>query len=845
MRPLVVILLLVCVATGSSSFGHSQGAPPGSDSFLTSATRALAHGRGSEAEALARSRPAGDSDAAAVLARIALRRGRIDEARKLLEPAAAAIPDGEAALELGLLLQQLGQSEAATPLLRQVFRQGASGSNVEALLRAGRAAQALNRPQDANALFRAASSGRQDPIPATAWGRLFLDKHDGAEALRSFKQAIEADAKWAPAHAGVALTLAQEDPAAARAAAATALEIDPELAEVHLLLANLELDNTKYEEARQHIDRVLETNPSHFEARSLIGAIAYVRDDRQAFDTAIKGILGINPAYGEAYRVAADLAARNYRFDEAVTLAQQALSLDPGNAAAYADLGMHLMRTGDEPGARRALEQAFKLDGFNRETFNLLQLLDTLEKFEVIREGDLVLKLHPEEAGVMREYALPLAQESLRALAAKYQFTPKGPILVEIFPRHDDFAVRNLGLPGLVGALGACFGRVISMDSPRARTPGTFSWQATLWHEMAHVITLQMSNQRVPRWLTEGISVYEETRARPAWGRDMEVPFAIALEQGRVLKLRDLNSGFTSGETIALAYYEASLLVEHIVAVHGDAALRTLVRSYGAGLEGEEAITKTLGVSMDALQVSFDKMLDARFSSVRAALRDQMKGGAGDSADVAALRQAASAHPNSYQAQLLLGTALAAQGDKAAFEPLERAASLVPMATGEDSPQAVIARLAEQLGDHARATKAYLAVLAQDHTAVEPARRLAAIAEKTGDTASLAAAHERIVEIDPFDTQGHTGLGRLALKRNDAPTAVREFKAVLAIGPADRAAAHCDLGESYLLAGRRDDAKREALAALEIAPSFERAQDLLLKVVDGKAETLGPGGGRP
>jgi tetratricopeptide (TPR) repeat protein len=604
------------------------------------------------------------------------------------------------------------------------------------------------------------------------------------------------------------------------------------------LLANLELDNTKYDEARKHIDRVLAANPAHLEARSLVGAIDFVRGNRPAFDTTVKGILAINPAYGEAYRVAGDLLARNYRFDEALQLTQEALALDPGNSRAYADLGMHLMRTGDEPGARRTLERAFKLDGFDRVTFNLLALLDKLEKFDVVREGDLVLKFHPDETAVLKEYAIPLAQQSLKALSSKYQFTPQGPILIEIFPIHDDFAVRNLGLPGLVGALGACFGRVISMDSPKARTPGSFSWQATLWHEMAHVITLQMSKQRVPRWLTEGVSVYEETKARPAWGREMEVPFAIALEQGRALKLRDLNSGFTSGETIALAYYQASLLVDHIVTTHGEAALRTLIRSYGDGIENEQAITKALGVSMDALQASFDKMLDVRFSSVRAALRDQVKEKPGE-ADIASLRAIAAAKPGSYRAQLLLGTALAAQNDKAAFEPLERAAALVPMAIGDDSPHAVIGRLAEQLGDVPRAIKAYQALLAQDQTALEPARRLAALAAKAGDEKALALAHDRVIEIDPFDSPGHTGLGRLAMKRGDAGTAVREFRAALAIGPADRATAHCDLGESYLLAGRRDDAKREALAALEIAPSFERAQDLLLKVVDGKSNGSG------
>jgi tetratricopeptide (TPR) repeat protein len=231
-------------------------------------------------------------------------------------------------------------------------------------------------------------------------------------------------------------------------------------------------------------------------------------------------------------------------------------------------------------------------------------------------------------------------------------------------------------------------------------------------------------------------------------------------------------------------------------------------------------------------------MLDTRFSSVRAALRDQVKDKPGEP-DVSALKANAAAKPGSYQAQLMLGMALAAQKDKSAFEALERAAALVPMAIGENSPHAVMGRLAEELGDAPRAIKAYQALLAQDQTALEPARRLAALAAKAGDEKALAIANDRVVEIDPFDSQGHSGLGRLAMKRGDAGTAVREFRAALAIGPADRAAAHCDLGESYLLAGRRDEAKREALAALEIAPSFERAQDLLLKVVDGKSNGSG------
>jgi cellulose synthase operon protein C len=834
MRPLVVILLCGCATMASSSFGVGQGSSSQGDTFARATRRAVAYGRVGEAESLAKARPGADSEAAAVLARLAIRRGDYDGARKLLEPVASEDPTGEAALELGLLLHRLGRRDEAAPLLAGVFRRGSGGADAEALFRAARAAQAMDRPRDAHEIYRAAASMAPDPGIETAWGALLYDKHQFGEALQSFKKALEIDPRWAPAHAGVALTLAQENPSAAAEAAHRALEIDNDLAEAHLFLAGLELDNTRYPEAREHIDRVLATNRSHLDAKALVAAIAYVRDDRAAFEAEVKEVLAIAPGFGEVYRVAGDLAARNYRFDEAVALTRQATTLDPTNTRAFAELGMHLMRTGDEAEARRVLDRAWKSDPFDAITHNLLGVLDTLEKFEVIEEGDLVVKLDPEEAPVLREYAVPLARESLKVLSEKYQFTPKGPILVEIFPQHDHFAVRNMGLQGLIGALGACFGRVVSMDSPRARAPGSFSWQATLWHELAHVVTLQMSKQRVPRWLTEGVSVYEEARARPAWGREMEVPFALALERGQVLKLSDLNSGFTKPETIALAYYQASLLVEHIVRTHGDAALRTLLVSYGDGLEGEEALKRALGVSFDQLQGTFDKMLAGRFGSIRAALRDQAKGPPDMGInDVSILRAAAAANPGSFQAQLAYGMALAGQGDRAAFEPLEKAASLVPMAIGDNSPHAVMGRLADQLGDAPRAIKEYQALLAHDHTGLEPARRLAALASKAQDEKALALAYDRIVELDPFDAEGHTGLGRLAIQRKDPGTAVREFRAALAIGPADRASAHCDLGEGYLLAGQRAEAKREVLAALEIAPSFERAQDLLLKIVDG------------
>src|SRR5206468_10422673 len=170
---------------------------------------------------------------------------------------------------------------------------------------------------------------------------------------------------------------------------------------------------------------------------------------------------------------------------------------------------------------------------------------------------------------VRKEQAVAQAHQALTTLSARYEFTPRGPILIEIFPKHDDFAVRNVGLPGMIGALGACFGRVVTMDSPKARPPGSFQWEATLWHELAHVVTIQMSNQRVPRWLTEGVSEFEQKRARPEWARQMDIEFAQLMERGETIKLRDLNAAFTNPRKISIAYFQGEVIVEHIVATYG------------------------------------------------------------------------------------------------------------------------------------------------------------------------------------------------------------------------------------------------------------------------------------
>ena len=830
------------------------------DEFHRAATRALAHGAHDDARALAAERDAADPSAAGLLARLDILRGEYEAAEERLAPVAAANPVSAAGLELALLHQYLGRRDEAAARLRVLVDRLQRSPDAVDQYRAARAARALGRYRQANALLRnAAGVAPDDPAIETLWGDLFGEKYDQAEASQSYIAALEIDEDWAPALLGMARALADTNPPQASAAASRAIEIDPDYLDAHLFLAQRSLDDRDHEAGRASLERALAINERSLEARSLVAAVAYVEDRLDDFEAEVERVLEINPTYGEVYRVAGNLTARNYRFEEAAALVRRGLEIDPANTRGYAELGMHLLRTGDEPGARRALERSFEEDPYDVITFNLLEMLDTLDEFETFEEGDLIVRLHPDEAPVLKDYVIGLGQQALDDLSARYGMEPEVPILIEVFPQHDHFAVRTLGLPGMIGALGACFGKVVTLDSPRARSPGEFNWESTLWHEMAHVIALQMSNQRVPRWLTEGLSTFEEKRARADWARDQDLEFATNLNRGDVLSLRDLNGGFSRPETISIAYFQASVLVEHIIEAYGESTIYDLLRAYGDGLDTEAALDR-VGLAFDTLQASFDAAVEARFGALRRAMENPEQGNrvlagrlSGDltnpqpvspgpeqgsrelegEARIEHLRELSEQHPESFPVHMSLGHALWADGDaEAARAAFEKAAELAPMATGDSSAHLPLAAIALQGEDRARAMAHLEAHLEHDHRAVDAARQLAALAEEAADDRRRRRAYELIAALDPFDAEPHQALGRLAMAAGETETAVREFSIALAAGPIDRVSAHVDLADSHLVTGDLDAAKREVIAALEIAPTYERAQELLLQIVE-------------
>ena len=228
----------------------------------------------------------------------------------------------------------------------------------------------------------------------------------------------------------------------------------------------------------------------------------YLQD--KEFEPEVAATLAIGPKYGNVYNTLAHYATITRRTEQSAQFARRATEISPGLWDAHLNLGMALLRMGQMETGRAAVEKAFKGDPFNIWAKNTLDLLDSMADFKETKRGAFVIKASAQESDVLAPYAASLLEEAAAKLTSKYRFTPKGPIIVEIFQNHEDFAVRTLGMPGL-GALGVCFGIVIAQDSPSAREVGEFNWGSTLWHEYTHVITLQMTDYRIPRWFSEGL----------------------------------------------------------------------------------------------------------------------------------------------------------------------------------------------------------------------------------------------------------------------------------------------------------------------------------------------------
>ncbi len=554
----------------------------------------------------------------------------------------------------------------------------------------------------------------------------------------------------------------------------------------------------------------------------------------------LRGDLSIVYLAGDPGR---DPRARGRSTREQVRAVLAELAADPKSWRGWALRGINRLRTGEIEAGRRDLERAFAGDPFDVWTKNTLDLLDAMAEYRVIRSGRFELVMPAAEAELLGLYLAPLAEEAYDRLAASYGVAPPAPIRLEVFPRHADFSVRTIGLAGL-GALGVCFGPVIAMDAPSARGAGDIHWGTVLWHELAHSFHMRASGGRVPRWLTEGLAVFEERRAREGWGARVDPDYLLAYHTDRLAPIEDLNQGFMRPaypQQIAFSYVQSSLVFDFIARRWGEGAVVEMLDGYRRGRSTPEVFRTVLEVELPAFARSYDADFRRRFAGPLAAVRagrGRQRGEETVPGPDPLPRSTGTAEPEEgdFLAQLAAGRALLEQDPQAARRHFERARDLFPDHAGSGSPYWWLAELHRRAGRLEEAEAALAALVARGAGHYPALRALAEVRAELGDDAGAAETLAAAQYVYPYEPEDHRRLAEWLEGTGRFEDAVRERRAILALGPFNRPEALYHLARVQLSAGDRGAARSSVLEALERAPAYAEALELLLELRSDREE---------
>ncbi len=786
--------------------------------------------------------PRGQDEASRVLEQI--RAGQWKKAEELVEAAASPSGGHGGTLMLRLrieLAERRGQMEEARTAASALFglQQSRSLSSAADLGQAAYAAWRLGQWEDANNIFIEATQGEGVPFSVYVdWGELYLEKYNPAEAESIFKDGLKAAAKetgaverWTQSdlYLGLAKALEAQSSPGMKEILEKAQETGPQNSRVAAYRSLLALREENWEEATRIAEEALEQTPGALGLLETRCAAAFFGGSKADFERTRSELEKVNARDGDLYELLGDLCVANRRLEEAVENYSHALELNPRQWSALASRGINRLRLGEEETGTADLEKAYANDPYNIWTVNTLRLVDSFSRFDRIQDGQFSIRLSQKESAVLGPYVEELLHRSLETLEQHYQHPVDHPIVFEMYPDHEDFAVRTLGLPGL-GALGATFGRVVAMDSPSARPRGSFHWGSTLWHEMAHVVTLSLSKDRVPRWFTEGLSMMEERRAGPGWGDPLSLHFVSAYEKGKLLPLKDLNSGFVhpdSPQQISISYFQAGWLCEWMADHFGMDKIRQMLVAFGDGKDDEAVFREVLGQSMDEVDSGFHQELASKLDPLLPNLQRVEV----DSADGAGLERALEAQPNNFFLNLTLATRRMILDDyRGALGPLQKAIEVFPWAVEPRGPYDLLSQAYLKLGDREAAARVLTDWWKRSPLRVETGLELARllVEEKRSDQARQTL--EQALYSDPLSAPLHQELGDLCLQSKDYTEAVREFRALLDLEPPDEASARYRLARALFLSGSPQQARMQVLLSLELAPSYEEAQQLLLEI---------------
>ncbi len=731
-------------------------------------------------------------------------------------------------------LQWTGQLAAAQSCYENLL------NNDSAIAVQAEAAWALGDVQAANNLFERASAAETDSAVQSRimsrWGDLFLNTYQYQDALDLYVQASELSKQNYHATLGVSLALHESSDPIAQEQLATFLEQNNgsekdllgarlsallTLAFIHIRADNLDLADralTEAEEAATDGGYPLMEVYAHY--------AAYAIRDRADPTSFIDQALAINPHYGDAYAIPAFIYIITFKYDQAGDFYQKAVDVQPDHFESHLELAANHLRQNRSSLAREHFTIAYDGDPFKPEAVNSMRLMDTYDSLDVLNFPaassqlipDLSLRLDKKERDQLAPYVSGLALKAIETFEDRYQFKLKETAHIEIYPNHDDFIVRALGMPG-VPLLGVAFGYLVAMDSPSAKAGGDYHWGTTLWHEVAHIFTIKASEHNVPRWFSEGVSVFEEWQTGPLAidSQYARVPISVyrSLIEHEFLSIKDLDDGFVRPKydnQVIVSYNQAGLICDFIVNQFGFDQLVAMLNGYAQELNTLEIIESVLELSPEQFDQQFNDYFDDRYGDNLTNLEawaEQME---------------------------TVSKAAAEENWQEVINAADKAIALMPDYSDLDSPYLIKARAYRELEDSTQQFAVLERFWQAGGYAPNALKELANHYADNDQEQQAIAVFNDVNLVDPFDLNVHLALGDLLLNSQQARLALSEYKVAMALEPLDKADVFYRIGNAYQTLGETDLAKTQALTALEIAPHFRPAQKLLMETLSPSTE---------
>ncbi len=679
-------------------------------------------------------------------------------------------------------------------------------------------------------------SRRNNPLhrsPVLALGNLALDKRDFQLATEMFGPAFEEHPNDPDITFGLAQAYASSDRDVSNGYLQVTLEKNPNHVPALLFQVDHLIDAEQYEEASTLVDRSLKVNPHHPEALAYRSVIALLQEETGNWTKSRDLALSTWKKNPLVDHTIGRKLSQKYRFEQGATYQEQALEFDPEYLPAKKQLIQDLLRLGREEEGWKLADEVHEKDPYDVAIYNLVTLRDELAKFETLEANGFHIRMSREEASIYGNRVVNLLTEAREVLTEKYQQELPETILVEIFPRPADFEVRTFGMPGIVGYLGVCFGDVITANSPASQDANPVNLESVLWHEFAHVITLNKTNNRMPRWLSEGISVYEERQRDPSWGERINLVYRNMILEGELSPIGEMSEMFLSPKSpmhVQFAYYQSSLIVEHIIDEYGFDSLLKVLDDLAIGMNINESLPRHTAPlkQLDeelikyANKIANDLGKDVEWSEPQIA--EFLK-----SSDPAKDALAwAGENPNNYLGLKAWGRILMEKGDsKTAIQLYEQSIEVFPDEPGAESPYLTLAKLYQDQGETEKERDVLLSLVKIDDDAVSAFYRLMELSEKEENWESVKFFAAKLLAIKPLISQPHAALTTASEQLGESEIAIDALDSLLALEPTDRAILYYRKAIQQKKIGQDEPARRSALQALEEAPRYREALVLL------------------